>query len=757
VIDGFTITNGFGVRYDYNGDGDIWDWSEDNGGGIICYDNSSPTITGCTISGNTAGYGGGGIFCYDGSNPTITGCTISGNTANNDGGGIYCSHSSNPTITGCTISDNTADYGGGIRCYYSSPAITYCTISGNTTTTFYGGGIYCYYSDPTISGCTISDNTAGGIYCRDSSPTITDCTISDNTTSGYGGGIYCRDDRSPTITGCTISDNTAGSGGGIRCYYDSSPTLTDTVVCGNNPNQIGGSVDDNGGNCIEDDCDDCEFELPDEPAGQDEEPEYGEEDAPSGGAKIVLVTHGMRTWAGDFVNGGWGTQLINAIDAHVGDDWAVWAIHYGYWPTPGSASFAADIYGHAWGTRLAWLPFDHVHLIGHSAGAYFLDACSARIKALSPSTTVHLTYLDPAEVFDWSTRGVNADFAENYYSREPLALFYSPSCDGFTTTVFTQQNYDSCVNIDISGLDPDYATDCFSSHGWPHCFYRQTAGATGTECDILDGDYLPFGLGLARESFDTQADWEAAIEDYEDGSVYILPTRARGGAGGPGGPGGRPNTWIDWARLDPPLNLQGLTSVSGGSGSGSVTVNGSSVRLSSPSPSDSAWINFEVDLEAPVNYVALTFDVGADAGAVGLTSVLLDGSDSGWIDERHVAAAGEVRVFGSDRVLPPGGHILSVRLDTIYQSGSTTMVEQIQTGLHERRAMCSCDISSVEYGDGYPDGMVGQEDLTSMLNRCWGPCDYDCAQSSCPGDIDFDCRVGVLDLLELLMSWGDCE
>ncbi|MDP6158873.1 MAG: DUF1565 domain-containing protein, partial [Phycisphaerales bacterium] len=62
VIDGFTITNGDAVEYDYNGDGDI-DWWEDSGGGIYCYD-SSPTITDCTISGNTAGWFGGGIFCY---------------------------------------------------------------------------------------------------------------------------------------------------------------------------------------------------------------------------------------------------------------------------------------------------------------------------------------------------------------------------------------------------------------------------------------------------------------------------------------------------------------------------------------------------------------------------------------------------------------------------------------------------------------------------------------------------------------------
>ena len=75
------------------------------GGGIAC-DNSSPTITGCTIEDNT-GYYGGGIACGN-SNPTITGCTITGNTASYYGGGIYCGNS-NPTISGGSVCGNSPD------------------------------------------------------------------------------------------------------------------------------------------------------------------------------------------------------------------------------------------------------------------------------------------------------------------------------------------------------------------------------------------------------------------------------------------------------------------------------------------------------------------------------------------------------------------------------------------------------------------------------------------------------------------------
>ena len=96
VLDGFTVTGGepSGMR---------------NVG-------SSPTVTNCTFSGNTAfggGGDGGGIFNVNNSNTTVTNCTFSGNSADDRGGGMS-NHNSSPTVTNCTFSGNTAPAGGGI-------------------------------------------------------------------------------------------------------------------------------------------------------------------------------------------------------------------------------------------------------------------------------------------------------------------------------------------------------------------------------------------------------------------------------------------------------------------------------------------------------------------------------------------------------------------------------------------------------------------------------------------------------------------
>src|SRR4030042_645279 len=87
VLKGFTITDGKLIPY---------------GSGIYCIDYSSPTITNCTISDNSAS-NGGGIYCFYNSSPTITNCTISDNYTPTSAGGIYCSYGSLPKINNTII------------------------------------------------------------------------------------------------------------------------------------------------------------------------------------------------------------------------------------------------------------------------------------------------------------------------------------------------------------------------------------------------------------------------------------------------------------------------------------------------------------------------------------------------------------------------------------------------------------------------------------------------------------------------------
>ena len=223
-IDGFIIRNG----------------KAENGGGIRCGDNSSPTISNNTITNNNAypGYGGG-IYCSY-RFPTITSNTITGNSAYYGGGGVYCSNSS-PTIANNTITDNSTysggspSRGGGVGCSGGSPTIINNTITSNRSYEK-GGGISCYYSSATITHNTITGNSAYGIYgggggirCEGASPTIANNKITGNSASRDGGGISCS--GSATMANNTIAGNNALSGGGLYC--SGSPTITNTIVAFN--------------------------------------------------------------------------------------------------------------------------------------------------------------------------------------------------------------------------------------------------------------------------------------------------------------------------------------------------------------------------------------------------------------------------------------------------------------------------------------------------------------------------------------------
>ncbi|UCC23004.1 MAG: right-handed parallel beta-helix repeat-containing protein [Planctomycetota bacterium] len=97
------------------------------------------TITGGNANGSDSNSWGGGMY-NDNSSPTVTNCTFSGNTAADNGGGMSNNNSSNPTVTNCTFSGNTADGGGGMYNSDSSLTVSNCILWGNTPEEIYDDG-----------------------------------------------------------------------------------------------------------------------------------------------------------------------------------------------------------------------------------------------------------------------------------------------------------------------------------------------------------------------------------------------------------------------------------------------------------------------------------------------------------------------------------------------------------------------------------------------------------------------------------------
>jgi parallel beta-helix repeat protein len=232
ILEGFTITGGEAKGSGYDGDG---------GGMFNGY--SSPTVTKCTFTGNTAEYGGG--MCNITCSPTVTDCTFTFNYAYS-GGGMHNYLNSSPTVTDCTFTGNNANYysGGGMFNFdSSSPTVTNCTFTNNNANSS-GGGMHNYLnSSPTVTNCTFTGNIAidgGGMYNNTSFLTVTNCTFTSNTADD-GGGLH-NYNSGPTVTNCTFTGNTADTDGGGLHNYNSSPTVTNCILWADSPDEI---FDDN--------------------------------------------------------------------------------------------------------------------------------------------------------------------------------------------------------------------------------------------------------------------------------------------------------------------------------------------------------------------------------------------------------------------------------------------------------------------------------------------------------------------------------
>ncbi len=225
VIDGFVITAGRA-----NGSYPA------HNGGAISNNNSSPTITNVSFSGNAATEEGGAIYNYY-SSPEITNASFSGNAAVRYGGAIY-NDRGNPTIINASFSGNIANYVGGAiyNINGSSSPITNASFSGNIAN-YAGGAIYSIDngSSSTITNASFSGNAAsygGAIHnTNGSSSTITNASFSGNAASD-GGAIYSVNGSSATITNASFSGNSA-TRGGASFSYNSTVTISNTIIWGN--------------------------------------------------------------------------------------------------------------------------------------------------------------------------------------------------------------------------------------------------------------------------------------------------------------------------------------------------------------------------------------------------------------------------------------------------------------------------------------------------------------------------------------------
>ncbi len=218
--------------------------------------------------------GGGGLYCGV-SSVVITNCIFTQNAVTSVnyawGGGVYV-FQGNATILSCSFINNSSVYSAGaLGLYQSTLTIDDCLFRGNSvieggTQSQYGfgGAISCLESNMIVRNGLFENNSAvglgigGAVYTPLSVTSFSSCSFINNSALssifGYGGGIAGAG-KDVTITECVFQGNIASSSGG---GVSGLPSISGTTICGNLPDQVDDVFTDQGGNCIQDQCIDCE-------------------------------------------------------------------------------------------------------------------------------------------------------------------------------------------------------------------------------------------------------------------------------------------------------------------------------------------------------------------------------------------------------------------------------------------------------------------------------------------------------------------
>jgi hypothetical protein len=209
-------------------------YASNSGGGIN--NDGTVTISNTTLSNNSTGYGGAGGAIMSGGTMTITSSILSSNSATIGGSGGGIENSGKLTVASSALFSNTAGMGGGID---SGGTLT---VNGGSLLNNHagtGGGI-SGQGTVSISGCTLAGNSAswgtstgpgGGIFFQDGALTVSNCTLTGNS-AFEGGAIYVNGgSTTATFTYDTIGSNTAtGYGGGIYIVAAATVSLDSFTV-----------------------------------------------------------------------------------------------------------------------------------------------------------------------------------------------------------------------------------------------------------------------------------------------------------------------------------------------------------------------------------------------------------------------------------------------------------------------------------------------------------------------------------------------
>jgi len=409
---------------------------------------------------------------------------------------------------------------------------------------------------------------------------------------------------------------------------------------------------------------------------------------------LVIMTHG---WINRFasplglnhLDQTWVNSMSNVVAIYLAShSLSSWQVHGYNWKnnawkfTAPDALVNAEAEGIKLGNALAMQGWDHIHLIGHSAGAQLIDTASRWIKVISPNTSIHCTFLDAYVGNDNAgvdNYGDKADWADSYFSYD-------------VTGDVTEQSLDNVYNINVTQLGPKKVIRKFQSqttgqiesctktihyHGWSVDFYINTIAGSG-----ITSGYSWFGFPLSKEG----GNWNYALANYTRGGLTNL-----------GNPDPICGSDIQLIPISYPNTLPNFTQLPTiESTTGSIQKWFGSLKLLSGSP---AWFVSVISSTNPVNTVSFSVRFTSTNGSQGLLSVYWDDQVIGSIDERVITTNSYSLRFPN--ATPNSSHVLGFRLDPFTNIQSVVTITNItlnQVGVSQPFSL----VSTIRKTNGVP-------------------------------------------------------
>jgi uncharacterized repeat protein (TIGR01451 family) len=232
-----------------------------DGGGLVYAgaDATATAIVDSTVTRNTSGDGAGGVLDVESGSVTLSGDTITNNSAYSEGGVLYDDEGGNEvgavTVTRSTLDHNVGEQGGALYLEEAGTlSVSNSALDGDLGD--YGGGaVYDEESGAIeVSGSSMSHDSpgydaGGAIYAReDGRLTVSSSTFAGDSTADDDGGALYLDSTDLSVASSTFENDQGDNGGAI--YVDGSSAAapqsiaTSTFSGDSASDEDGGAIDD---------------------------------------------------------------------------------------------------------------------------------------------------------------------------------------------------------------------------------------------------------------------------------------------------------------------------------------------------------------------------------------------------------------------------------------------------------------------------------------------------------------------------------